>query len=71
MDVQVAGASGVLVSLTLSSAHVSTVGGIRHTDDFRLWPQNKTESSNVAEIWRKKLYRALGELEGECQTHID
>ena len=35
--------AGFLVSrsLTLSSAHVSTVGGIRHSDDFPRWPQKK------------------------------
>ena len=34
---------GYLVSrsLTLSSAHVHTVGGIRHADDYPHWPKRK------------------------------
>ena len=28
-------------SMTLSSVHVSTVGGIRHSDHFSRWPQKR------------------------------
>ena len=31
----------VSTSLTLSSAHVSTLGAIRHCDDFLSWTQKK------------------------------
>ena len=34
----------VSASLTLSSAHVSIVDGIRHCDDFPRWPQKKKKS---------------------------
>ena len=45
--------TGFLVSesLTLSSAHVSTVGAIRHTDDFLHWPKRKYINSRPSVGW--------------------
>ena len=45
----IAGTGGVFVStsLTLSSAHVTTVGGIRHSDDFPRSPQKKKNCFSI------------------------
>ena len=47
-------------SLTLSSARVSTVGGIRHTYDGPHWPQKKLLVTNIVAIF-VQTFRAYSE----------